>query len=226
MEQGYRAILGAMADDVRKVEPGVRIVREGEPHDRIYHLDAGWVARSRQLVDGDRPLIMTFLPNDIFGVKCLLLDKQPDDIVALSQATVRSTDRWRLSELAAREPGVSLHLMFQLAEDERRLHNSVLALARPAIERIAFMLLELRGRLDRLGLLQGDEFRLPMTQQDIGDTAGISYVHVNRTLRELRERGLVSVERSVVKISDLRGLRKLAYPLLDAFERNDGSFGA
>ena len=226
IDRGHAALGSVMRPSQRVISAGTVIIREEEAHDFVYLLHSGWVARSRQLCDGERQIIVTFLPNDIFGVKSIFLEKQPDSVVALSDATVSSVDRRTARDLAARDPDVALYLMFQLGEDERRLHNWVTALGRPALERIAFMLLELRGRLDRLGLLNGDGFRLPMTQQDMGDSAGLSFVHVNRTLREMRERGILRIDRGVVHIEDLAKLRDLALPVLDVFERQAKGFGA
>ena len=226
VERGHAALAAAMRGNVRHVTPGTVIVQQDEPHDLTYHVESGWFARSRQLVDGERQLIVVFLPNDIFGVKSMLLDVQPDSIVALTEGKVSSIDRRAVQDLAARNPDVALHLMFQLGEDERRLHNWTIALGRPALERIGLMLLDFHGRLHRLGLLEGHSYRLPMTQQDIGDRTGLSYVHVNRTFRALRERGVATIDRGTVHVTDLAKLREIAFPLLDVFEINEKGFGS
>lgn len=224
--RGHAVLSAAMRANIRHVAAGTVLIREEEPHETTYHVQSGWFARSRQLSDGDRQIIVVFLPYDIFGVKCMLMDVQPDSVVALSEGSVGTIYRRELRDLAARNPDVALHLMFQLAEDERRLHNWTIARGRPALERTALMLLDFRGRLDRLGLLDGDSYRLPMTQQDIGSRLGLSYVHVNRTLRDLRERGVATVRNGTVQIEDLAQLRELSLPLLDVFEREERAFGA
>ena len=226
VERGHANLAAVMRPTSRRVKAGAVVIREEEPHDLLYLVDSGWFARSRDLCDGDRQLLVVFLPNDIFGVKCMLLEKQPDSVVALTDGWISSIDRHTARDLAARDPDVALHLMFQLGEDERRLHNWTIALGRPALERIGLLLLDFRGRLHRLGLLQDDSFRLPMTQQEIGFRTGLSMVHVNRTLRELRERHIASVQKGTVTISNLSGLRRLALPLLDVFEREEPAFGA
>ena len=97
--------------------------------------------------------------------------------------------------------------MFQLAEDERRLHNWVAALSKgSADERIATLLLDLHGRLHHAGLANGDAFRMPMTQQEIGDHLGLTLVHVNRVLRRLREAGIVTVQRGMVWVEEMEQL--------------------
>jgi CRP-like cAMP-binding protein len=116
--------------------------------------------------------------------------------------------------------------MFQLAEDERRLHNWVAALGRgSADERIATLLLDLRGRLCWAGLAKGDGFQMPMTQQEIADHLGLTLVHVNRVLRRLREAGIVTVQRGVVTVNEMARLSRLAAPLQDIYERTTPEFG-
>jgi CRP-like cAMP-binding protein len=80
---------------------------------------------------------------------------------------------------------------------------------RPALERIAHFLLELLTRLQAVGLAEAQSFRLPLTQELIGDALGLSLPHVNRTLRRLREDGLVRIEDQRVTINDFDTLSAL-----------------
>jgi CRP-like cAMP-binding protein len=110
--------------------------------------------------------------------------------------------------------------MFQLAEDERRLHSWVVALGRgDAAERIAAMLLDLRLRLRRIGLEPRKSFSFPLTQRDIADHLGITVVHTNRVVKRLRQEGLLVLSRGSAIIQDLAGLEAIARPMLDIFER-------
>jgi CRP-like cAMP-binding protein len=80
---------------------------------------------------------------------------------------------------------------------------------RPAVARLAHVLCELYTRMDVLGLVPDEDFALPLTQQDLGDATGISTVHVNRMMMELREAGLVRTPRGSVVIRDWKGLREI-----------------
>jgi CRP/FNR family transcriptional regulator, anaerobic regulatory protein len=169
---------------------------------------------------------VVFLPGDLIGIKSMLLERQPDTIECLSDAHVRSIDRRQLRELVAQDHAASLRIMFQLAEDERRLHNWVAALGKgSADERITTLLLDLHGRLHHAGLANGDAFRMPMTQQEIGDHLGLTLVHVNRVLRRLREAGIVTVQRGMVWVEEMERLANLAAPLQDIYERAAPEFG-
>ena len=80
---------------------------------------------------------------------------------------------------------------------------------RCALERLAHFILELRERLTLVGLATETEFDLPLNQYVIADALGLTSVYVNRVLRELREKNLLTNVAGRVSIHDLSGLRKL-----------------
>src|SRR5947209_10840961 len=138
------------------------------------------------------------------GIESMLIENQPDTIECLTHSQVRTIDRKRLLDFLAENHAASVRVMFQLAEDERRLHNWVAALGRGnAEERIATLLLDLRGRLFQAGLANGEGFHMPLTQQEIADHLGLTLVHVNRVLRRLREAGMVTVQGGVVTVNEM-----------------------
>src|SRR5215208_5089374 len=205
---------------------GAKLVSTGEESRTVYLLESGWVARTRTTEDDRRQIMMVFLPGDLMGIKSMLLERQPDTIECLTDARVRTIDHQRLLDLTAQDHATSVRVMFQLAEDERRLHNWVTALGRGmAGERIATLLLDLRGRLHQAGSTNGDIFQMPMTQQEIADHLGLTLVHVNRVLRRLRESGIVTVQRGVVIIDEMARLSQLAAPMQDIYERETPEFG-
>jgi CRP/FNR family transcriptional regulator, anaerobic regulatory protein len=205
---------------------GEALVSTGKESSTVYLLESGWVARTRTTEDSRRQIMMVFLPGDLMGIKSMLLERQPDTIECLTDARVRTLDHKRLLELVAHDHAVSVRVMFQLAEDERRLHNWVTALGKGhADERIATLLLDLRGRLHQAGMANGGGFQLRMTQQEIADHLGLTLVHVNRVLRRLREAGIVTVQRGVVIVDEMARLSQLAAPLQDIYERETPEFG-
>jgi CRP/FNR family transcriptional regulator len=226
--KGDALLLRAMAESQITFPTGRKIICTGEGSETIYRLRTGWLARVRDLDDGRRQIITVFLPGDLVGVKSMFLREQPDSIECLSHVTVNAIDHTQLRRLVESNGPIALRVIFQLGEDERRLHNWVAALGRGnADERVAAMLIDFRGRLRRLGLCNGaDSYRLPMTQQEIGDYLGLTVVHVNRVLRRLREAGLVTMKGYTVKIHDTAALHRIACPLLDVFERTTPAFGA
>jgi CRP-like cAMP-binding protein len=81
---------------------------------------------------------------------------------------------------------------------------------RSAIERTAHFFMELAERLSLVGLATETEFKCPLSQFVLADALGLTAVHVNRVLRQLRERGLLTLSRGRAQIHDLAELRKLA----------------
>ncbi len=226
LEVGDRALGRVMRPSVRSLRPREILIPTGQPHDEIYRLTSGWMARSRILSDGRQQIIMVFLPGDLLGLKAMLFDRQPDSVQCISGATVQSLHYEPALELAKTDPDVSLRFMWQLAEDERRLHNWVIALGRGnAVERIATLMLDFRGRLMQAGLVNGDDFQLPLTQEQIGDHLGLTVVHVNRTLKRLREEGVLSTASGHARIHDVEALASYAAPMQDIFARESKNFG-
>lgn len=223
--QGEAAIRAAMGPPVRRPK-GEVLIDTGEKSGTVYLLESGWVARIRAIEDGRQQIIVVFLPGDLMGIKTMLLERQPDTIECLTDAQVRTIDHQRLFELVARNHAASVRIMFQLGEDERRLHNWIAALGRGnAEERIATLLLDLRGRLTQAGLANGERFRVAMTQQEIADHLGLTLVHVNRVLRRLREAGIVTVQQGMASLHEIGRLSQIAAPLQDIYERATPEFG-
>ena len=81
---------------------------------------------------------------------------------------------------------------------------------RSSVERVAHFLLELLMRLQAIGLADASSYRMPLTQELIADALGLSLQHVNRTLRQLREEGFLSIEGQRIVIRDVEALAALA----------------
>jgi len=220
---GDEALFGAMAKNTRVFPKGHVLVRAEEPHPTMFRLVSGTVARVRLLDDARRQIICIFTPGDLLAVKTIILDKQPDAIECLSESVLQAIGYKEAIELASANPAVAFRYIWQLAEDERRLHNNVAMLGRgSAIERIATMFVDLAGRRAKLGLPSSE---IRFAQRDIADYVGITTVHVSRTLRTLREEGTISVHSGRIVITDKEALGRHAAPMLDVFEREDPDFG-
>ena len=223
LRQGDRILDAAMATE-KLIRVGHVLVRGGATQTAIYRLISGKVARIRAIEDGRRQIICIFSPGDLVAVKAMLLDRQPDNVEALSRATVKSLRYTDALKLGDQYSDVNLRFMWQLAEDERRLHNSVTMLGRgTAVERISTALLDLQARLVQFG---NEASLIAIRQQDLADYVGLTIIHVNRTLRSLREQGALDTRFGGVVIRDVAVLNRHATPMLDVFEREAPEFGA
>ncbi|SFU82830.1 cAMP-binding domain of CRP or a regulatory subunit of cAMP-dependent protein kinases [Methylobacterium sp. 174MFSha1.1] len=227
LRRGEAALDRVMEGSGRLYPAGRLLVEADSPNTAIFRLRKGWVGRLRTLEDGRSQFILIFLPGDLFAVKSLFVTHSPDAVQALSEVLVEQVDHRILREAYERDSDLATRCMWQVIEEERRLHNWVVGLGRgSADERLAMLLVELRGRLIRSGALPPDAtaYDLPMTQEQIGDHLGISNVHVNRVLRAFREDGIVTMRGRRVTIGDLDALVRIAAPLLDLSERGRPEF--
>jgi CRP-like cAMP-binding protein len=133
------------------------------------------------------------------------------NIRALTACKVALVPHERLRALSHDHPHLTRLYWFTTNLDAAIHREWELSLGRrPAIARIAHLICEMHVRLGLVGLTHGLEFRLPLTQADLAECVGLTPVHVNRTLKSLREQGLADMQRGRVRILDLGRLQGIA----------------
>jgi CRP-like cAMP-binding protein len=201
---------------------GKTLVRTGTEHEFVYRLVSGWACRSRNLSDGREQLILVFLPGDLFAVKSMFMACHFDNVRLLDDSVVQRIHYRDLHRAFVADVDVANRCIFQVVEEERRLHSWVFGLGQgTAEERLALLLIDFRGRLALADVIPRDalRYRMPLTQAQLADHLGITPVHTNRILKTFRENGVASVREGEVVIENLAELTRRAYPLLDAYER-------
>jgi len=163
------------------------------------------------LRNGARLIQKVHLPGDMLGMPSMVLTRAADTLTAITEAGIAFVPFQRLSEIYARLPRLAT-LFFYAAQVERlALMDALVAIGRTsAKEQLARLYLDLHARLSALGAVENDAFDLPLTQEVIADLTGLTAVHVNRKMRELREEGLIAREGGRVRLLDLAALRALA----------------
>lgn len=191
----------------------------------MYRVRSGWLCRVRDSADGREQIILTFLPNDLFAVKSMFLVTHPDSVIALSDCEVERVHHRRLLEALENDSDIANRCMWQVVEEERRLHSWIFGLGQgSAEERMALLLYELLIRLRRSNTIGQEDlsFAFPMNQRQLADYLGITNVHVNRVLRTFREREVLTVRDREVVINSLAELQRIAEPMLDEHDRVAG----
>ncbi len=212
-----------LRDSTVSLAAGKTLIRAGTDHEFVYRLVSGWACRTRGIADGRDQIILVFLPGELFAIKSMFVSTHFDDVKILSDAVIERIHYSQLHEAFNSDQDIANRCIWQVVEEERRLHGWVFGLGQgSAEERLAMLLIDLRGRLVLSGNIErgARTFSLPLTQTQIADHLGITPVHVNRTLRMFREAGVVTLRDGEVTIHDLEELARRAYPLLDAYERN------
>jgi CRP-like cAMP-binding protein len=218
LRRGRTELLAGMSPTPQLLQGGDILVQMEEPHEFVYAIESGWLSRSRTVSDGRRQIIVLFLPREVCGIKTIFMTHQPDAIEALTPASTQRIHYQEACDLAAKDFAVAIFLAWQLAQDERHLHNWNVRLGRAnGEERLAAFLLELRNRLAALGVASaGSRYGLPLTQQQIGDHIGLTTVHVGRLLRRFRELEMVDIRSNeVVFLANVRLLEEIARPMQD-----------
>jgi CRP/FNR family transcriptional regulator, anaerobic regulatory protein len=216
-----------MRDSTVSLAAGKTLIRAGTDHEFVYRLVSGWACRTRGIADGRDQIILVFLPGELFAIKSMFVSMHFDDVKVLSEAVLERIHYPVLQQAFNSDQDIANRCIWQVVEEERRLHGWVFGLGQgSAEERLAMLLIDLRGRLVLSGALDGDarSFDMPLTQTQVADHLGITPVHVNRTLRIFREAGVVTFRDGEVTIHDLEELARRAYPLLDAYERKTPAY--
>ena len=194
----------------RTVPPGTTIVRERANGDTLYTVLSGWVFRYRTL-DGDRRQIINFgLPGDFLGLQATLDDEMGHGIESLTEVTLCHFQRDMLWTLYAEHPRLSYDMTWLAAQQERSLEEQLLTLGqRSAFERVAYLLWHLFDRARQVGMVRNCRVELPLRQQHLADTLGLSLVHTNKTLQKIREDGAIDVQDRFLHVIDESRLIKL-----------------
>jgi CRP-like cAMP-binding protein len=216
-----------MQRNERHFRRGHLLVRMGDRHDTIYRLISGTVARVRLLPDGRRQIISFATPGDLIAVRAVLMERLPDNIETLSNCTMHLLDCGAAIELGARHPDIAFRFMWQMAEDERRLRNNNVMLGKgTAKQRVSTMIADILGRLAIVTGSRDQERVIALRQRDIADYLGLTLVHVNRTLRRLRDEGAIEVAVGAIALRDPAIIFEYAAPMLDLYELETPEFGA
>lgn len=203
--------LDALESKVKRIPAGAEIVLDGEPYEQTYIVEKGWAIRFKTLSDGRRQILNFVLPGDFIGLFSALFDVADHSVAALTDLTVHPIPPTSLVTLFGGCPRLGAAVAWATARDEAIMSEQVLRVGRrSAYERTGHIFVELLHRLQLVGQAEDDSFKLPLTQEILADTLGLSVVHINRTLRRLRENGLVRINRDRVFIEDLERLTSMA----------------
>lgn len=200
-----------------RIERGTEIVHEGQAGPVAYILQAGWACSFKLLPDGGRQIITFPVPGDCIGMRSVLLRTSDHSFSAVTDVIVTRVETANLRTMFADYPYLGTALLWTTSRDEAMLVEHLVSIGRrTALARTAYFLLELFDRLRLVGLTRGNEFDCPINQYQIGDTLGLSTIHVNRMLRQLRTKKLATLRNRKVILHDIEALQDLAsYTIID-----------
>ncbi len=204
-------IVERLASRPRLITAGRDMVRdEDSPRESCLML-SGFSARYHILGDGRRQITAVHVAGDFVDLHGFLLSRMDHSVIALTDCTVALVPHEYLRELTETEPHFSRLLWLCTIIDAAIYRQWLVAAGRlSSIGQIASFLCEMFLRLQIVQQTEGFKFRLPMSQVVLSDAMGLSVVHVNRTLQELRKQKLIAWEGEQVSILDWDALRAVA----------------
>lgn len=185
------------------------IVPEGSTPSHSCLILSGFAIRYNHLQDGRRQITAVHVPGDFADLHSFLLKKIDDGVAALTACKVALVAHSDLREITRHFPYLTRALWLTTLVDGAVHRAWMTALGRmDARERLAHFLCELHDRLESAGMVQDNGFELPITQSELSDAFGLSTVHVNRVLQELRSEGLITSKGKTLTINDREGLQR------------------
>lgn len=208
LSQQDRALIDRLIrKNVREIPARRDLVREGEKPRAVNVVLEGWACRYKQLPDGRRQVVSFFLPGDLCDANVFILREMDHSIGAITRVRYAEIMPSDFEALMAQSPRVTQALWWHelvTAAVQREWTTNVGQ--RTAYERIAHLFCELFLKLRQVKLTDGNSCDFPLTQIDIADATGLTSVHVNRTLQELRREGLIELGGKRLTIPDLKAL--------------------
>lgn len=211
LDANERARIEAAISEVKTFGPRKIVARAGEPLTNSTLLLEGIMSRYLDDRNGLRQLVAIHFPGDFLDLHAFPLKVLDHDVATLTTATVATVPHAEIEAIAEEMPQLIRKLWFATLLDAAIHRAWLFRLGRlDATGRVAHFLCETNARLFSAGLSDGRRFALALTQADLAEICGLTTVHVNRVMRQLREEQLCLFRSSLVEILDPAGLAKRA----------------
>lgn len=206
-EAALREVVGDPVD----VPSDKTVIRVGQELNESTLLVEGLMCRYKDLRDGGRQISELNVAGDFVDLHSFTLKRLDHNIMTLTPCRIAPAPHEKLKRITEQFPHLTRLLWFSTNLDAAIHREWMLSLGRrSAVERTAHFFCELFLRLEIVGMTDSNRYALPITQTDLAECLGLTAVHVNRTLKVLREEGLVEFRRRTVIIHDMEGLKRVA----------------
>lgn len=192
-------------------EGGAMILAEGSHSAQLFTVLSGWAFRSKMLEDGRRQILNYVLPGDLVGLQGSVMGEMQHSVEALTPVVLCVFQRDRLPELFRNFPDLAFDITWLASREERMLDENLLSVGRrSALERAAYLIAFIHQRASSVGAFGAQSPIIPITQQHVADTLGLSIVHTNKTLKRLAEMNLLRWHERACEVLDPEGLQAVA----------------
>jgi CRP-like cAMP-binding protein len=205
------AALKAVTSKPRKVVARRDLIREGDRPGPVFVILEGWACRYKILPNGTRQVLAFLMPGDSCDLHIGLLAEMDHSIQTITPALVATIDRAEMDEIMDRHPRIAKAMYVAQLVDEGTMRAWITSMGRRAsIERVAHLMCELYLRARNIGLTDQPELALPLSQLLLADSLGMTPVHLNRILKELRVSGAMILKRGSLLVADPGKLIQIA----------------
>ena len=196
---------------IRHMQAGEPIVRDGDRPAECCLIVEGFCSRAKTTSRGQRQILSIHIPGEIPDLQSLHLHVLDHDLVTLNASTLGFISHSSLRALTRARPHVAELLWRDTLIDASMFREWIVNVGqRPAPNRLAHIVVELRERLSVIGRVDGNRFDMPLTQEQLGEAMGITSVHANRVIKQLRDDNVLDFHRGSVTVLDERRLQELA----------------
>lgn len=205
------AVLAEIYRRRRGFAVGTNLLCQGQAAASAYVIASGWAASYKMLPDGTRQIVDFRVPGDLVGLGSVMLRVADQYVEPITNVQVCELVRSDFQYFLGRVPHVMEAIAWAALRDEALVVEHLTDVGRrSAGVRMAHFLLELGSRLNLVGMATQAGYDSPLSQFLLADALGLSVVHVNRVLRDLREAGLLTFQRGRVTFDDYDGLVRYA----------------
>jgi CRP-like cAMP-binding protein len=210
-EGAVAALEQAILEGLFRAGPGEDLVAEGDPIDSVRVVLSGWLFRHKTLEDGRRQIVNFVLPGETCDAHAYLMPSIDHSITTATPVAYAEIKRARFERLMASEPTLAEAFLCETVLNNAIQREWAINLGRrAALEKVAHLFCEIYERLRPVGLVDANSCSFPVTQMDLADATGLSVVHLNRTIQELRAAGLITLRERTLTIPDLDALKSAA----------------
>lgn len=211
LSEAELSILEGLYKRRRTFVAGRDLVHQGQTDHAAYILESGWACSYKLLHDGQRQIVDFQIPGDFLGLRSVVLHISDHSIEPVTDIEVTEVHVSDLLEVFSHTPRLATAVLWAASRDEAMVVEHLVGIGRRDVaERMAHFLLELGARLSLIGMASRAGYACPLTQYLLADALGLSAVHVNRVLRQLREQGLVTFRDGFVTFDDYDRLVEFA----------------
>lgn len=201
----------AMFEGLHRAGSGEDLISEGDPVDSVRIVVSGWLCRYKTLEDGRRQIVNFIFPGESCDAHAFLLSVMDHSIATMTPVVYSEIRRARFESLMASDRSLAEAFWCETLVNNVIQREWAINLGRRvALERVAHLFCEMFERLRPVGMVDGNSCVMPVTQMDLADATGLSVVHLNRTLQELRASGLIVLRERTLTIPDLDALKDAA----------------